>query len=220
MIQGILFDAAGTLIEPAEPVAETYARLLSPYLGPLDPAALSPEFKRAFMAAGDPDYGAASSGDLAERQWWRKVVEGTVGQEIPDEAFHALFDHYANGEAWRVYPEVEEVLDRCSQLGLRRGIVSNFDRRLHAILADIGLCEKFDTIISSADASARKPSSAIFSMALSDLDLRACQALHVGDSLQADFHGARAAGIEAFHLKRPAEDLSCFMNWLGSRLKS
>ncbi|MGB6221969.1 HAD-IA family hydrolase [Haloferula sp.] len=220
MIQGILFDAAGTLIEPTEPVAETYARLLSPYLGPLDPAVLSPRFKRAFMAAGDPAYEGASRGDWAERQWWRKVVEGTLEREISDEAFHAVFDHYADGEAWRVYPEVEDVLDACSQLGLRCAIVSNFDLRLHRILDDLDLRPRFDTVISSADASARKPSAAIFSMALSDLGLRADQVLHVGDSLQSDLHGARAAGIEAFHLKRPAENLRCFMNWAGNRLES
>ena len=125
VIRALFFDAAGTLIEPAEPVAETYARLLSPHLGTLDPADLKAGFPRAFAGAGVPDYDAHPDGDMAERQWWHQVVEATVGQAVEPEAFEALFDHYASGEAWRVFDEVIPVLRQCRDLGFRKIVVSN-----------------------------------------------------------------------------------------------
>ena len=212
MIQALLFDAAGTLIEPAEPVAQTYARLLSPHLGPLDPGAIGAAFGDAFIKAGEPNYADFSDGDTAERRWWREVVECTVEQPVPDEAFNTLFNYYASGTAWRIFPEVKAVLAHASDLGLRCAVVSNFDLRLHPILKELDL--PFEQIITSADARARKPSPAIFSEALRRLELDASAVFHVGDSEQADLIGAKAAGIHAYHLQRPSSDLWAFIEWL------
>ncbi len=217
MIQAISFDAAGTLIEPAEPVAGTYARLLSPHLGPLDPAQLAASFPQAFKNAGQPIYEDDQDGDHAERQWWRIVVESTVAQPVPDEAFHELFHHYAKPESWRVFPEVTSVLSRVSELGLRCVVTSNFDLRLHRIIDGHGL--RFEEIITSASARSRKPSLAIFTQALKILELEAGELLHVGDSKQADLIGAKAAGIDAYLLDRPSTDLWDFMDWVGKYLE-
>ncbi|MEM1082701.1 MAG: HAD-IA family hydrolase [Verrucomicrobiota bacterium] len=217
MIQALSFDAAGTLIEPAEPVAETYARLLSPHLGALDPADLKAAFPRAFNSAGIPDYGAHPDGDTAERQWWHRVVEATVGQAVEAAAFGALFDYYASGKAWRVFDEVTTVLHHCRELGFRLIVVSNFDRRLHSILADLALVDHFECILTSADARARKPSPEIFRNALGQLNLKAGEVLHVGDSSDADQNGPRTLGMEAFLLERPATDLRDFLDWVQIR---
>lgn len=217
MIQAISFDAAGTLIEPAEPVAVTYARLLSPHLGPLDHAKLAASFPQAFQDAGQPKYEEYQDGDHAERQWWRIVVETTVAQSVPDEAFHELFEHYAKPESWRVFPEVPSVLSQVSELGLRCVVTSNFDLRLHRILDGHDLT--FEEIITSASARSRKPSCAIFSQALRILEVEAGELLHVGDSKQADLIGAKAAGIDAYLLVRPSTDLWDFMDWVGKYLK-
>ncbi|MEP4076806.1 HAD-IA family hydrolase [Haloferula sp.] len=211
MIQALLFDAAGTLFEPAEAVAETYSRLLSPHVGPLDPAELRGSFGDAFKKAGDPEYPDFQDGDTAERHWWRGVVESTVGQTISDEAFDELFEYYAHASAWRIFPEVRSTLAQASEIGLRCSVVSNFDLRLHRILADLDLT--FEQVVTSADACARKPSPAIFQQALEALDLTRHQVLHVGDTRQADLIGAQAAGIDAFLVERPTSDLGDFLRW-------
>jgi putative hydrolase of the HAD superfamily len=217
VIQALSFDAAGTLIEPSEPVAETYARLLSPHLGSLEPDAIREAFPRAFARADPPDYERHENGHLAEQAWWRGVVEATLGQAVSDEAFETVFDHYAQGNAWRAFEEVGAVLGRCHELGLRCVVISNFDRRLHAILSDLGLTDGFEHIVTSADARARKPSSGIFANALGQLDLDAGRILHVGDSEQADFQGAAATGIRSYLLQRPTNDLRDFLRWVETR---
>lgn len=212
MIQAISFDAAGTLIEPAHPVAETYAQLLSAHLGPLDSTRLASSFPQALIRAGEPAYADHQDGESAERQWWRVVVETAVGQRVPDEAFHELFEHYANPEAWKVFPEVTSALNRVTELGLRSVVISNFDLRLHRILDSFDL--DFEIIMTSATARSRKPSPSIFSKTLQSLKIEAHQMLHVGDSKMADLAGAKAVGIEAFLLDRPATDLGDFMDWV------
>jgi putative hydrolase of the HAD superfamily len=212
VIRALFFDAAGTLIEPAEPVAVTYTRLLSPHLGPLNSVELGASFGPAFKNAGQPDYSDQQDGDAAEREWWRRVVELTVGRPVSEDAFGEVFDHYARAEAWRIFPEVVTVLERAAEIGLRSAVVSNFDLRLHRILEESGL--RFELVMTSAEARARKPLPAIFFKALQILGLEPEEALHVGDSEQADLIGAKTSGIEAYLLKRPANDLSAFMEWV------
>ncbi|HEX8084392.1 MAG TPA: HAD-IA family hydrolase [Solirubrobacteraceae bacterium] len=97
---------------------------------------------------------------------------------------------------FRPYPEVHEALGALRRGGARLVVVSNWDVSLHHALAETALSPLVDAAISSAEAGARKPDPAIFERALALAGVRAQDALHVGDSLDADVEGARAAGIE------------------------
>lgn len=214
MIRALFLDAAGTLIEPAEPVAAVYARHAAAHGHPLEPAAVKQAFGSVFASLPAPDWAAHAEGDQAERAWWRQVVHLTLrragagpvlSDTVADRCFEALFRHYADPAAWRVFPEVPEVLARAAAQGWRCAVVSNFDRRLHGILAGHGL--RFDAVVTSADAAARKPDPAIFRHALRLLGLAPAEALHLGDSPAADGHGAAAAGIPCRVLDRPDHDL-------------
>jgi putative hydrolase of the HAD superfamily len=77
---------------------------------------------------------------------------------------------------------------------LRLAVVSNWDVGLHDHLRAIGLDSLVDTVVTSAEAGAPKPSPAIFALALRRLGTTADRAVHVGDDA-ADVEGARAAGI-------------------------
>ena len=59
-----------------------------------------------------------------------------------------------------------------------------------------------DGIVTSAGAGARKPSPAIFEQALALAGVRPDEAIHVGDTLDEDVAGARAAGIEPVLIRR------------------
>lgn len=218
MIRALLFDAAGTLIEPAEPVAEVYARCAAGFGLDLEASAIREAFGHAFGSSGDPAWEKHPEGDAAEREWWRQVVRRTLeraaGRPLPEETvaacFQSLFAHYELPAAWRVFSEVAEVLGQAGREGFRVAVVSNFDRRLHRVLEGCGL--SFEVVLTSADAQCRKPDPSIFHQALGQLGLSPGQALHVGDSPQADGEGARAAGIEPYLLDRPHNDLRGFLD--------
>ena len=80
-------------------------------------------------------------------------------------------------------------------------MVSNWDVSLHDVWT-LGLAPLLDGVVTSAEVGARKPDAAIFARALEIAGVRAEQAVHVGDSLEEDVAGARAAGIEPVLIRR------------------
>ncbi len=63
-------------------------------------------------------------------------------------------------------------------------------------LAKMGIATHFDHVITSVEFGLRKPSAKIFEHALGLLDATANECLYVGDNYEADYLGARSAGIQ------------------------
>ena len=212
MPRAVLLDAAGTLIDVARPLGETYSALARDFGGDLDPDTLTDGFRVAFADTSPMAFpgrrGAAL--DRAERDWWRAVVERVTSAAggVPefDGYFDRLYAHYAGARAWRVYPEVRNVLTALRECNLALAVVSNFDSRLPPLLDALGLAAFFDAVVCSGETGAAKPDGAIFAHALAALGVEASQTLHVGDSREADHDGARAAGIEALLVVRGSTD--------------
>ena len=98
---------------------------------------------------------------------------------------------------FRAYPEVPAALRALRCAGHRLVVVSNWDVSLHDALRTTGLRPLVDAAISSAEAGAAKPDARIFERALALAGGTAGAAIHVGDSLEHDVAGARAAGLRA-----------------------
>lgn len=211
MIETVFFDAAGTLIEVAEPVGETYARVARAAGVDADAPPLDAAFRSAFRAAPPLAFPSAAPAALRqlEREWWRERVLETfalAGVVAPAErlerAFGAAFDHFADGGAWRVFADVRPALGALRRRGLRLAVVSNFDARLRAILRHLGLASELDAVVLSSEHGAAKPDRRIFTAALRATGARAESTLHVGDSIEHDVDGARAAGLAALRIDR------------------
>ena len=204
----VLLDASGTLIDTARPLGDTYSVLAREFGGDLDPDTLTSGFRIAFADTPPMAFPGRTGVDLdrAERAWWRAVVERVTraagGVPEFDAYFDRLYAHYAGAPAWRVYPEVPDVLAALRDRGLALAVVSNFDSRLSPLLDALGLAAFFDAVVCSGQAGAAKPDHAIFTRALATLGVEASEALHVGDNREADYDGARAAGIEALLVDR------------------
>ena len=103
--------------------------------------------------------------------------------------------------AFAAYEDAAPALAELRGLGLRLVCVSNWDSELQLVLERIGLAERFDGVVASALAGARKPDPAIFEEALRLAGCAASEAIHVGDTSE-DVEGARAAGIEVLRIER------------------
>lgn len=208
-VQAVLLDAAGTLIRPRESVGATYAAAARRFGAELDPDELSQTF---FQVLGDmPDLAFAWSSmeELyrLERDWWRDLVRRVLdltGSRIGDfdGFFEKLLHYYAQGEAWECFPDAPPALRALRTRGCRLAVVSNFDSRLPGILRVLGIWNHMDAIVYSSEAGSAKPDPAIFRRALAVLDVTPGQAIHVGDSAEADLGGAVAAGIEGLLIRR------------------
>ena len=206
MIRAVLFDAAGTLLAPREPVGESYARLARDYDVELSAWRVGEAFRRIFSQAEPmvfPEAKPEESPSL-ERDWWKRVVRSTFLAADStkrfsdfDAFFERLWARFAAPDSWLLRPGSRELLARLRTRGLRIGVVSNFDRRLPAILEGLGLTAQLDVIVLPSDARAAKPDRRIFALALERIGVAAAEALFVGDDEQLDLEGARAAGLRA-----------------------
>jgi putative hydrolase of the HAD superfamily len=211
MIRAVLFDAAGTLFDVAEPVGETYARFAGREGIAADPRALDDAFHAAFARSKPLAFPHAPAADLPslERGWWKSLVFDAFERagidappEVLDRAFAEVFEHYASAAAWRTYADAKPVLRRLRDRGLRLGVVSNFDARLRRLLDALDLAPAFDAVVLSSECGAAKPDRRIFEAALHALHSPATAALHVGDSEELDRRGAAEAGLSAVRLDR------------------
>jgi putative hydrolase of the HAD superfamily len=103
------------------------------------------------------------------------------------------------------FEEVPDALGELRALGRRLVVVSNWDCSLPDWLGPSGLLDLVDGVVTSAGVGAAKPDPAIFRRALSLAGVEPSGAVHVGDSLENDVAGARAAGIRPILVRRQGD---------------
>ena len=103
---------------------------------------------------------------------------------------------------FRAFPDAAPLLCELRSRGLRIVAASNWDASLPEGLERAGLAPYLDGAVSSAVVGAAKPDPAVFRAALEIARCAPAEALHVGDSPDADVAGARAAGIPVALLDR------------------
>ena len=190
----VLLDALGTLVELETPWPHLERELAARGL------VVDLEDARAAMLA-EMDYYRAHHDEASTwpalkdlRRRCAAVVQERLGTSLPladvEEALLAAVRFHA-------YPEVPAVLARLRAGGARLAVVSNWDVSLHDVLERTHLRALVDAVVISAELGAAKPDPAIFRAALARLGAAAGDAIHVGDSVEHDVAGARAAGLEA-----------------------
>jgi putative hydrolase of the HAD superfamily len=211
-IKMIFFDAAGTLFHVRGSVGEIYARFAAQFGKRVDPQQIQRAFATCFPQQPPLAFGAglpAAARLQQEQQWWRTLVQHVFAGtgEFPqlEEYFVEIFAFFRTAAAWEVEAETHTTLAALKQRGLRLGVISNFDSRLHEVLRVLGLRPYFDSLHISTEVGAAKPEAAIFQAALRDNQLMAALAVHVGDSWREDMQGAQAAGLQPIWLStKPA----------------
>lgn len=97
-----------------------------------------------------------------------------------------------------LFPEVEYVLSRIKDSGMKVAIVSDgsLSLRIRKVKA-AGILHYVDQVIASEEVIFEKPFSAIFTLALSRLTLEPNEAVMVGNNYKNDIRGAQLIGIKA-----------------------
>jgi putative hydrolase of the HAD superfamily len=100
-----------------------------------------------------------------------------------------------------VLPTLGELRER----GLTVVIASNWDCSLPEWLGPAGIMELVDGVVTSAEVGAPKPNTRVFERALAIAGVEPQEALHVGDKVDNDVEGARAAGVRGILLQREGD---------------
>jgi len=209
--KAVFFDAGGTLFAPYPSVGELYVSVAAKYGMEAEAAAVESAFHKEFARRDGMASLTSPASVKDEKEWWKSLVREaflkvTVLRRF-DEYFDELYDLFGRPDPWRLYPEVPEVLKELNTRGFILGIVSNWDSRLHDLCGGIGVDRYFDFILASAVVGSAKPHNGIFRQALSLAGTLPEEAVHVGDSVEDDWHGARGAGIDALVVNRNGREL-------------
>jgi putative hydrolase of the HAD superfamily len=136
-----------------------------------------------------------------------------LAERLPTEVIPALVEAYAR-PATLVPPTVDTgalgALETLTARGYTLAIVSNTMRTpgvaLRKILERYGLLGFFKHATFSDEVGIRKPVPAIFALTLRAAGTDAARALHVGDDLILDVHGARTAGMRVVQVVKGLTD--------------
>jgi HAD superfamily hydrolase (TIGR01509 family) len=136
----------------------------------------------------------------------RRRCAGVLARALPGEAAELseedLVEALLESLRFTPFPDAATALGMLRASGTRTAVVSNWDCSLGDVLAGIGLGGMLDAVVTSAAAGATKPDRRIFEAALSALQCAPARAIFVGDSLEIDVAGGRAAGIRSVLLDR------------------
>jgi putative hydrolase of the HAD superfamily len=203
-VRAVLLDALGTVLRLDDPVGRLRAELAGRGVSVTTDEAR--EALRAEMTYyrkhHDEARDAARLDDLRHR--CALVLNAALpphARGLPD-----IRDALMSSLRFTAFPEVPEVLRELRGRGLKLVVVSNWDVSLHDALTAAGVAPLVDAAVSSAEAGARKPHARIFIHALVLAGgVAASDALHAGDTLEADVDGARAMGIAPVFVARDGE---------------
>ena len=211
----VFFDVGNTLLKADPPVPDVFARVarrlgyeitvrdVEPFMSEVD------EFYEAeYLKDGD----FWCDHDRAVNLWLdmytilanRCELEG----DIPYLA-QAVYDEYLNPSNWSLFGDVQACLKGLKRRGFKLGVISNWDATLERLLRSIGSLPYLDDVVASAAVGYRKPSSAIFEIALERMGVDAAHAIHVGDLPEADGDGAFNAGIRPVIIDRNGRFPDC-----------
>ncbi|KAG1890395.1 HAD-like domain-containing protein [Suillus subluteus] len=198
VIRLVTFDALHTLITPRLPIYVQYSQTFAPYLGVLEPRLLKQSFK---VQKENPAYQGASGAE----GWWSEVIKRTaigaganpqaVDSSLP-QIVPSLMERFSSRQGYKLFHDSLPLL------------ISNTDTRMLSVLKDLEIAPYLDSIILSEAVGIEKPDAKIFRLALAfstqsaSIPMETPDSVHVGDELESDYYGARAAGMHALLLRR------------------
>jgi len=193
-IRAITIDALGTLLELTPPAPRLRAELRERLAVEISEAEAGRAMKaeiayyRAHLGMGRDAAGLA-----ALRRACAEVLREALAR--PELDLDALTEALLAAIHFEPFPDAVPALRELRAAGVRLVAASNWDVSLHEQLAATGLTPLLDGALSSAEVGAPKPDPEMFARALALAGATAEEAMHVGDDVEADVAGARAAGL-------------------------
>ena len=193
--KALLVDAVGTLVVPAQPMAQIYKTIGEKYGVEYSEKEILDRYRWAY----EKPWGRSSLRYVDDgRPFWQFIVSSSTGCSDP-QYFEELYHYYMTDKAWRLCdPDAENVFKALKKAGVKSAVVSNFDTRLRPLLRALKCDDWFDAVAVSAEVAAEKPNPTIFLKACDLLGVKPEEVVHIGDDRRNDVWGARDAGCDAW----------------------
>ena len=207
-IEAVLFDLDNTLVDTLETWGAAFAEVLEaecashPELRGLGPAEhVHDQVFRPLMLERHAEIGGEWDDELVGYGFRRLLTDhasrdDALAAHLSEAYLHAL------SRPFRLFSDATATLEALGAR-YRLGLVTNgAARNQRSRIAPLGLDAYFEAIAVSGELGIRKPDPAIFDHVLARIGVPASAAVHVGDDLEADVGGARAAGMAAVWVNR------------------
>ncbi|HVU78646.1 MAG TPA: HAD family hydrolase [Gaiellaceae bacterium] len=198
-LSAVIFDVDFTIARPGPDLGpEGYRRLGERHGLTLDPARYE-EARRAALV----DLKRHPELDHDEEIWIRFTERIIVGMGGVGDCYQAAFEMesaWSHAHHFELYDDALPTLAELRGRGLKLGLLSNSARDLDVFIAHHGL--DVDAVLTSGVHGKTKPHETIFRRMLELLEVPACDALMVGDTIEDDVEGALAVGMRAVLLDR------------------
>lgn len=132
-----------------------------------------------------------------------------IGRPVPgtddelDNAFDIFLTWY--GRHWAAFNDARPALEVARGNGWRIGVLTNGSTlQQNSKLEQIGLADLVDVVCTSQSLGCSKPAVQAYHLTCQALGVEPTETLMIGDNLDLDVIGARAAGLTAEHLDRAA----------------
>jgi putative hydrolase of the HAD superfamily len=204
----VLFDAVGTLIEPDPPVDEAYYNAGLGYKGlSVSREVIRARFQEIYRATARAqlaDQAGRTSEEWELERWFLIVrhVFAEAGDVIGEMIFTRLWQHFAEPNHWRVFPDVEPTITDLRRRGYQIGIASNFDQRLLSICRGHECLAKIEPIFVSSQVGWSKPASQFYKQIESITGLPPERIMLVGDDYENDVGAPRERRWQVIWLRR------------------
>lgn len=200
----VTFDVTNTLLKFKVPAWQYYAMVAQDHGFTGTPDDVKTKFITSFkqMWSEHPNFGQKT---IKWEDWWCRVVSMTLKDHLPRTAnlsfiAQKLIDEFKTDKCWKCTHGGHKLIKHFRTLGIPTiGVISNFDPRLNDILQNVSLHKYFDFILTSYESGYSKPDERIFETAIGKCTTTVLpsEALHIGDDVEKDYEGARAAGWHA-----------------------
>ena len=207
-IRAVFFDLYDTLIGFDPPRDVIQGRALSSFGFESDKAGIDAGYALADALMAEQTaqaplsaLSASSQADFFAR--YEQLILRGAGHDVDLETAAEIWRAVRKQEyGFALYDDVAPALDALRSGGYIIGVVTNMSRPGVEVAESMGFSDRVDFTLSSMDVGASKPDPKMFMAALSRAGVSANEAAHVGDQLETDIEGARAAGINPVLIDR------------------
>ena len=194
----ITFDAGQTLVELDLDFLAARLGERGVIISPDALAAAAPAAWRHYDTVVDAGH---DHGHAWRALFTRLLADAGIADPEPHVAW--LWAENPRANLWRKpIAGMVELARELGRWGVTVAVLSNSEGGLAELLADIGIADAFAAIIDSGRVGFEKPDRRIFEYALEAVGAAGAEAIHIGDSWDADIVGARAAGWRAIWYPR------------------
>ncbi|MFB0558394.1 MAG: HAD family hydrolase [Candidatus Bathyarchaeia archaeon] len=214
VVRAVVLDFGGTLAEGEIDWNEFHVAIQRTLKGLGHPVELD-KLKKAI-------HGALAQLERVRARDEEKTLEEVYGSVLvklgippKDETLEMIHDLFKRHYKQSFYPCVEEVLEKLSERYVLAVISNTMSDQPRLILEQTYLDRYFELVVCSRELGIRKPNPRIFEFVLDRLGVEPGEAIHVGDSVEADMMGALNAGVRPVWIKNQQS-----LHWTGDTITS